>query len=72
VIAFPALLYSSENLTIKARDASRITAAEMKYMRKTVVYIWTDYKTCIGTPKQLNIIPVLEKYKNTKEIGCNV
>jgi Tfp pilus assembly protein PilZ len=57
-------------LTIKARDTSRITAAEMKYMRKTAVYIWTDYKTCIGTPKELNITPVLEKY-NTKEIGCN-
>ena len=27
----------------KARDARRITAAEMKYMR-TAGYIWTDYK----------------------------
>jgi len=29
------LLYGSEYWTIKARDASRITRAEMKYMRKT-------------------------------------
>jgi len=26
-------------------DARRITAAEMKYMRKTAGYTWTDYKT---------------------------
>jgi hypothetical protein len=26
----------------KARDARRITAAEMKYMRKTARYTWTD------------------------------
>jgi len=30
---------------MKARDARRITAAEMKYMRRTAEYIWTDYKT---------------------------
>jgi len=27
------------------RDARRITATEMKYMRIKVGYIWTDYKT---------------------------
>jgi len=30
-LALPVLLYGSETLTIKARDARRITAAEMKY-----------------------------------------
>jgi len=44
-LALPALLYSSENWTIKARDARRITAAEMKHTRKTAGYIWTDYRT---------------------------
>jgi hypothetical protein len=39
------LLYGSETWTIKARDTRRITAAEMKYMRRTARYIWTDYKT---------------------------
>jgi hypothetical protein len=29
------LLYGSENWTIKARDATRVTAADMKYMRIT-------------------------------------
>jgi len=43
--SLPALLYGSENWTIKSRDARRITAAEMKYMRNTIGYTWTDYKT---------------------------
>jgi hypothetical protein len=34
-------LYGSHNF----RRTRRITAAEMKYMRKTAGYIWTDYKT---------------------------
>jgi hypothetical protein len=32
-LALPVLLYGSETWTVKARDAKRITAAEMKYMR---------------------------------------
>ena len=40
-----ALLYGSENRTIKPRDISRITAAEMKYVRKTAGYMWIDDKT---------------------------
>ena len=34
-LALPVLSYSSENWTIKTRDARRITTAEMKYMRRT-------------------------------------
>ena len=44
-LALPVLLYGSETWTIKARDAKRITAAGMKYMRRTAGYTWTDYKT---------------------------
>jgi hypothetical protein len=33
-LALPALLYGSQNRTIKSIDARRITAAEMKCMRK--------------------------------------
>jgi len=33
-------LYGSETWTVKAMDARRITAAEMKYMRRTVGYTW--------------------------------
>ena len=38
------LLYGSENPTSKAREAKRIKAAEMKCVRKTAGYTWTDYK----------------------------
>jgi hypothetical protein len=55
------LLYGSETWTIKARDASRLTAAEMKYMRRTAGYTWTDYKTNIKIAKQLKITPILDK-----------
>jgi hypothetical protein len=37
-LALPVLLYGSETLTIKARDTRRITAAEIKYMRRTAGY----------------------------------
>jgi hypothetical protein len=38
------LLYGSETWTIKARDARRISVAEMNYVRRTAGYTWTDYK----------------------------
>jgi len=34
-LALPVLLYGSETWTFKAGNARRITAAEMKYMRRT-------------------------------------
>jgi hypothetical protein len=55
------LLYGSETWTIKARDARRITAAEMKYMRRTAKYIWTDYKTHTQIAKELKITQILDK-----------
>ena len=47
--------------TIKARDARRITAAEMKYMRRTAGYLWTDYKTNTQIAEELNITQILDK-----------
>jgi uncharacterized protein involved in propanediol utilization len=38
-LTLPVLLYGRETWTIKAGDARRITAAEMKYMRRTAGYI---------------------------------
>ena len=55
----PVLLYGSEIWTIKARDARRITAAEMKYMR-TARYTWTDYKINTHIAKELKITPILD------------
>jgi hypothetical protein len=60
-VAFPVLLYGSETWTVKARDSRRITAAEMKYMRRTAGYTWTDYKTNIQITKELKIILILDK-----------
>jgi hypothetical protein len=60
-LALPVLLYGSETWIIKARDASRITAEEMKYMRRTAEYIWTDYKTNLQIAKELKITPILDK-----------
>jgi hypothetical protein len=59
-IALRVLLKGSENWTIKARDARRITAAENKYMGKTAGYTWTDYKTKQNA-QELNITPVSDK-----------
>jgi len=61
ILALPVLLYSSEIWTIKARDARRITAAEMKYMRRTAGYTWTDYKTNTQITKELKIIKIFDK-----------
>jgi len=59
--ALPVLLYGSETWTTKASDARRITAAEMKYMRRTAGYTLTDYKTNAQIAKVLKITQILEK-----------
>jgi len=41
-LTLPVLLYGTETRTNKARNARRITAAGMKYMRRTAGYTWTD------------------------------
>jgi hypothetical protein len=50
------VLHASENWIIKARDARRITVAELKYISRT----WTDYKTNTQITKELNITPVTD------------
>ena len=60
-LALLVLLYGSETWTIKARDARRITVAEMKYLTRTAGYIWTDYKTNVQIAKELKITPILDK-----------
>jgi len=66
-LALPVLLYGSKTWTIKARDARRITAAEMKYMRRTAGYIWTDYKANAQIAKELKITPILDKLLEYKK-----
>jgi hypothetical protein len=38
-LALPVFLYGSETWTVKVRDTRRITAAEMKYVRRTAGFI---------------------------------
>jgi hypothetical protein len=71
IVALPALLYGTEKWTIKAKDARRITAAEIKYMRKTSGYTWTYYETGPEIAKEVNTNPVLDKTQEHKKIGCN-
>ena len=59
-LALPVLLYGGETCTIKAKDAIRITAAEMKYMRRTAGCTWTDNKTNKESAKELKITLVLD------------
>jgi len=42
-------------------NTRRITAAEMKYMRRRAGYTWTDYKTNGQIAKELKMTPILDK-----------
>jgi hypothetical protein len=54
-LALPVLLYGSNTWTFKARVARRISAAEMKYMRRTAGYTGTDCKRNTQIAKELKI-----------------
>ena len=66
-LVLPVLLYGNESWTIKASDARRITAAEMKYMRRTAGYTWTDQETNSQIAKELKLTPVLGKITGIQE-----
>jgi hypothetical protein len=38
-----------------------ISKAEMKYVRRTAGYTWTDYKTSTQIAKELKVTPILDK-----------
>jgi hypothetical protein len=61
------LLYGSETWTTKARDARRITAAEMKYMRRTAGYTRTDYETNTRITKEFKIRPIFRQITGIQE-----
>jgi hypothetical protein len=60
-LALSVLLYGSGTWTIKAGEARRITAAEMKYIRRAAGCTRADYKTNTQIAKQLKITPILDK-----------
>ena len=69
-LALPVLLYGSETWNIKARDARRITAAEMKYMRRTAGYTWTDLKKNRQTNKQTPILRQITGIQEELDTTC--
>jgi hypothetical protein len=78
-LALPILLYGSETWTVTARDGRRITAAQMKSMRRTAGYTGTDYITNTQVAKELKITSVLDKsleykrkwIKHVDRMPCN-
>jgi hypothetical protein len=44
-LALPTLLHGCGTWAIREHDKSRITSAEVNFMRKTSKYTWKDYKT---------------------------
>jgi hypothetical protein len=55
------LLYGSETFTVNSRNARRISAADMKYMRITAEHTWTDCKTNTQIAKGLKLTLILDK-----------
>ena len=55
------MLYGSETWTVRARNTRRITATEIKFMRRTAGYTRTDHKTNTQIAKELKITPILDK-----------
>jgi hypothetical protein len=46
---------------LKEKTQKRITAAEMKCVRRTAGYTWAVNKTNTDIAKELNVTPVLDK-----------
>jgi len=46
------------------QNISRITSAEMKFMRRTAKYTWQDFKTNEDILSELIINPLAKKIKN--------
>jgi hypothetical protein len=54
------LCYGSESWTIRKSDESRITACEMKFMRRTAGYTKWDLKRNEEVLKELAVEPILD------------
>jgi hypothetical protein len=60
---------------MKANDKTRITAVEMRFMRTTAKYNWSDYKGNYDILKELKTEPVMGKilkYKNNWTEHVNI
>jgi hypothetical protein len=64
ILSLSALLYGSESCTMKARDKSRITVAEMIFMKMTVTYIWMDHRRSKDILKELKADRIFDRIQN--------
>jgi hypothetical protein len=49
-----------------------MSAAEMKYMRRTAEYTGTDCKTNTQIAKEIKLTQILDKLLDTRETGYNM
>ena len=59
-MALPTLLYGSENWTLTKGQASRIQAAEMRFLRHVAGYTLHDHRRNTDIRQELNIISILD------------
>jgi hypothetical protein len=65
-LALAILLYGSKNWTVKSKDKSRLTASEMRFMRKTAKYTWRAHKTNEEITNELKVTSVFDKITSYK------
>jgi hypothetical protein len=59
-------LYVCGTWAIREQDKSRITSAEIKFVRRREKYTWQDYKTGEDISSEFKINPVVNKIKNSR------
>jgi hypothetical protein len=65
-LALPVLLYDSKTQTVKSKDKSRVTAVEIKFMKKTAKYTWRDHETNEEILNELKVTSILDKITGYK------
>jgi hypothetical protein len=63
------LLYGSDSWTTKSKDKARLISAEMKFMRRTAAYIWSDFKQNTEILEEIKVGPIQDNISNYKTDG---
>ncbi|KAJ4437062.1 hypothetical protein ANN_17197 [Periplaneta americana] len=69
IIARPVLCYGSEAWAIRTKDESRLTACEMRFMRRTAGYTKWDRKKNEDILQELNVSSILD-YISRYQLNC--
>ena len=75
VMALPTLFYGSENWTLTKGQASRIQAAEMRFLRHLAGYIPHDHRRNTYIWQELNVMSILYRidvYKRQVSLPSNI